>query len=163
MTTWKTGDRVGVGWFGGADGTCDSCRRGDFITCTNGKVSGISFDGGYAEYTVVPADALARIPDSLSFAEAAPLLCAGVTTFNSLRHSGAKPGDLVAILGIGGLGHLGVQYAAKMGFRTVAIARGRDKEALARQLGATEYVDSSEQDVAKELKRLGGARSSSPR
>jgi alcohol dehydrogenase/propanol-preferring alcohol dehydrogenase len=158
VATWKVGERVGVGWFGGADGTCDSCRRGDFLTCRNGKVSGVSFDGGYAEYTVVPADALARLPDALSFEEAAPLLCAGVTTFNSLRHSGAQPGDVVAILGIGGLGHLGVQYAAKMGFRTIAIARGLDKEPLARQLGATEYIDSTTQDVAGRLNALGGAR-----
>jgi alcohol dehydrogenase/propanol-preferring alcohol dehydrogenase len=158
VTTWKTGERVGVGWFGGADGTCESCRRGDFMTCENGKVSGISFDGGYAEYTVVPAGALARLPDALSFVEAAPLLCAGVTTFNSLRHSGAKAGDLVGVLGVGGLGHLGVQYAAKMGFRTVAIARGADKEPLARQLGAAEYIDSSTQDVAEALTALGGAR-----
>jgi alcohol dehydrogenase/propanol-preferring alcohol dehydrogenase len=157
VTTWAVGQRVGVGWFGGSDGTCDRCRRGDFITCVNGKVSGISFDGGYAEYTVVPADALARIPDALSYEHAAPLLCAGVTTFNSLRHSGAKPGDIVAILGIGGLGHLGVQYAAKMGFRTVAIARGRDKEELARKLGASEYIDSSSDDVSKSLRALGGA------
>jgi len=154
---WTIGERVGVGWFGGADGTCDSCRRGDFLTCRNGKVSGISFDGGYAEYTVVPADALARIPAALSFEDAAPLLCAGVTTFNALRHSGAKAGDVVAILGIGGLGHLGVQYAAKMCFRTVAIARGTDKEALARELGATEYIDSTAQDVAAELGKFGGA------
>jgi D-arabinose 1-dehydrogenase-like Zn-dependent alcohol dehydrogenase len=158
VTTWKAGERVGVGWFGGSDGTCDSCRRGDFITCRNGKVSGISFDGGYAQYTVVPADALARLPDALSFEEAAPLLCAGVTTFNSLRHSGATAGELVAILGIGGLGHLGVQYASKMGFRTVAIARGRDKEALSRELGAAHYIDSSAQDVAAELTALGGAK-----
>jgi D-arabinose 1-dehydrogenase-like Zn-dependent alcohol dehydrogenase len=158
VTTWKAGDRVGVGWFGGADGTCESCRRGDFITCRNGKVSGISFDGGYADYTVVPVDALARIPDDLSFEDAAPLLCAGVTTFNSLRHAGAMPGDLVAVLGIGGLGHLGVQYAAKMGFRTVAIARGRDKEELARRLGASEYIDSAASDVSAELTKLGGAK-----
>ena len=158
VTTWKAGERVGVGWFGGADGTCDRCRRGDFMTCRAGKVSGVSFDGGYAEYTVVPAGALARIPDALSFADAAPLLCAGVTTFNSLRHSGAKPGDVVAVLGIGGLGHLGVQYAKKMGFRTVAIARGTDKEALARTLGAHHYIDSTSQNVASELGKLGGAR-----
>jgi D-arabinose 1-dehydrogenase-like Zn-dependent alcohol dehydrogenase len=157
VSTWKTGERVGVGWFGGADGTCESCRRGDFVTCRNGKVSGISFDGGYAEYMVAPADALARIPDGLAFEDAAPLLCAGVTTFNSLRHSGAKAGDVVAILGIGGLGHLGVQYAAKMGFRTIAVARGTGKEALSRKLGATEYIDSSAQDVAAELNKFGGA------
>ena len=157
VTTWKAGERGGGGWFGGADGTCDRCRRGDFMTCRAGKVSGVSFDGGYAEYTVVPAGALARIPDALSFADAAPLLCAGVTTFNSLRHSGAKPGDVVAVLGIGGLGHLGVQYAKKMGFRTVAIARGADKEALALQLGADHYIDSTAHDVAAELLKLGGA------
>jgi D-arabinose 1-dehydrogenase-like Zn-dependent alcohol dehydrogenase len=158
VTLWKEGDRAGIGWFGGADGTCDRCRRGDFITCRNLQVSGVSFDGGYAEYSVVPMDALARIPDELSFEEAAPLLCAGVTTFNSLRHSGAMAGDVVAVLGIGGLGHLGVQYAAKMGFRTVAIARGVDKEALARKLGATDYIDSTTQKVSAELRKLGGAR-----
>lgn len=152
------GARVGVGWHGGHDGTCPSCLRGDFVTCANLKVPGIAYDGGYCEYVVVPADVLAPIPDELSFAEAAPLLCAGVTTYNSLRHSGARPGDLVAILGIGGLGHLGVQFAAKMGFETVAIARGTDKEPLARRLGAVDYVDSQAEDVAARLKARGGAR-----
>ncbi len=155
---WKTGDRVGVGWFGGADLSCDACRSGDFITCENLQVSGISFDGGYADYVIVQAFALAKIPDALDFAAAAPLMCAGVTTFNALRHSGAHAGDLVAIHGIGGLGHLGVQYAAKMGFRTVAIARGADKEAFAHELGATEYVDSAAGDPGAALQKLGGAR-----
>lgn len=158
VTTWKSGARVGVGWHGGHDGTCPSCSRGDFITCSNQRVPGIAYDGGYSEYVIAPSNVLAPIPDALSFEEAAPLMCAGVTTFNSLRHSGASAGDLVAILGIGGLGHLGVQYAAKMGFRTVAIARGRDKEALARQLGAQAYIDSQTADVGAELMALGGAR-----
>ncbi len=158
VTGWAPGDRVGVGWFGGADGTCENCRRGDFITCLNLKIPGISFDGGYGEYVLVSHDALASLPDELSFAEAAPLLCAGITTFNSLRHSGARAGDLVAVLGVGGLGHLGLQYAAKMGFDTVAIARGTDKEALSRKLGAKHYIDSSASDVAAELKKLGGAK-----
>src|SRR5258706_8037506 len=156
---WSLGDRVGVGWHGGHCGRCDSCRRGAFVLCqVAGQIPGITFDGGHAEYMVAPAVALAWIPEGLSAADAAPLMCAGVTTFNSLRHAGAQPGDLVAVLGIGGLGHLGVQYAAKAGFRTVAIARGKDKEALARELGAHHYVDSETQDPAEELKRLGGAR-----
>jgi D-arabinose 1-dehydrogenase-like Zn-dependent alcohol dehydrogenase len=155
---WKIGDRVGVGWHGGHDGTCDRCRRGDFITCRNLQVPGIAYDGGYAPYVVAPAVALARIPDELTAVEAAPLMCAGITTFNALRHSDARAGDLVAILGIGGLGHLAVQFASKMGFRTVAIARGRDKEELARSLGAAEYIDSLDSDVAAELQRLGGAK-----
>ena len=158
VSGWSAGDRVGVGWHGGHDGTCDRCRRGDFITCRNLKVPGIAYDGGYADYVVAPAAVLARIPDELTAQEAAPLMCAGVTTFNPLRHSEARPGDLVAILGIGGLGHLGVQFAAKMGFRTVAIARGRDKEELARRLGASEYIDSHAADVAATLQRLGGAK-----
>jgi len=159
VTAWKVGQRVGVGWHGGHCGTCTSCRRGDFITCQVALlIPGISYDGGYAEYVVVPEGALALIPDSLSAVEAAPLLCAGVTTYNSLRHSGALPGDLVAILGVGGLGHLGVQYAAKMGFRTVAIARGKDKEPFVKKLGAWRYIDSESQDPAKELTALGGAR-----
>lgn len=158
VTSVASGARVGVGWHGGHDGTCPSCLRGDFVTCVDLKVPGIAYDGGYCEYVVVAADVLAPIPDGLSFAEAAPLLCAGVTTYNSLRHSGARPGDLVAILGIGGLGHLGVQFAAKMGFETVAIARGTDKEALARQLGAVDYIDSQSEDVAARLKARGGAR-----
>jgi D-arabinose 1-dehydrogenase-like Zn-dependent alcohol dehydrogenase len=154
---WNLGDRVGVGWHGGHDGTCDRCRRGDFITCRNLKVPGIAYDG-HAQYVVAPVVALARIPDELSYVEAAPLMCAGVTTFNSLRNSAARAGDLVAVLGIGGLGHLGVAYAAKMGFRTVAIARGSDKEELARQLGAAHYIDSRASDAGAELQRLGGAK-----
>jgi D-arabinose 1-dehydrogenase-like Zn-dependent alcohol dehydrogenase len=155
---WKLGARVGVGWHGGHCGHCRPCRRGDFITCTTGQIPGISYDGGYADYMLVPFEALAAVPDGLQAAEAAPLLCAGITTFNALRHSGARAGDLVAVLGIGGLGHLGVQFAAKMGARTVAIARGADKEALARQLGAHRYLDSTRQDVAAELSAMGGAR-----
>jgi D-arabinose 1-dehydrogenase-like Zn-dependent alcohol dehydrogenase len=153
------GDRVGVGWHGGHCGHCDSCRRGDFVLCqVAGAIPGITLDGGHAEYMIAAAGALARIPEGLSATDAAPLMCAGVTPFNSLRHAGARPGDLVAVLGIGGLGHLGVQFAAKAGFRTVAIARGQDKEALARKLGAHHYIDSQAKDPAEELKRLGGAR-----
>jgi D-arabinose 1-dehydrogenase-like Zn-dependent alcohol dehydrogenase len=155
---WRVGQRVGVGWFGGHCGYCEPCRRGWLIDCRNLRIPGISYDGGYAEAIVVPADALAVLPDDLGAAEAAPLLCAGVTTFNALRHSGAMPGDVVAILGIGGLGHLGVQFANKLGFRTVAIARGADKEPLARKLGAHHYIDSAAEDVAAALNRLGGAR-----
>ncbi|MDB4910344.1 MAG: alcohol dehydrogenase [Gemmatimonadetes bacterium] len=156
---WKAGDRVGIGWFGGSCGYCDRCRRGDFIACLiNPQVSGISFDGGYAEYMVVPKEALALIPDELSFVDAGPLMCAGVTTFNSLRHSGAGPGELVAVHGIGGLGHLGVQFAARMGFRTVAIARGKDKEALAKKLGAHEYIDSTAVNPGEALAKMGGAK-----
>lgn len=155
---WKGGDRVGVGWHGGHCGHCDRCRRGDFITCRYLRVPGIAYDGGYAQYTIVPANALARIPEDLSATEAAPLMCAGVTTYNSMRNSGARAGDLVAILGVGGLGHLAVQYAARMGFNTVAIARGRDKEELAKKLGARHYIDSVASDVGAELQRLGGAR-----
>jgi len=154
----KPGDRVGVGWFGGSCFRCDPCRRGDFITCENLKIAGVSYDGGYAESVVVPLDALARIPDDLAAEEAAPLLCAGITTFNALRRSDARPGDVVAVLGVGGLGHLGVQYAARMGFHTVAIARGADKAPLARELGAHVYVDSTAQDTAAELMKLGGAK-----
>jgi D-arabinose 1-dehydrogenase-like Zn-dependent alcohol dehydrogenase len=156
---WTAGQRVGVGWHGGHCGYCDSCRRGDFITCrVSPKVPGITFDGGYTEYMIAPAEALALIPDELSAVEAAPLMCAGITTFNSLRHSGAQAGDLVAILGIGGLGHLGVQFAVKMGFKTVAIARGADKAPLAKQLGAWRYIDSEASNPAEELLKLGGAR-----
>ena len=156
---WNPGDRAGIGWHGGHCGYCDSCRRGDFLTCRFGpRIPGISYDGGYEDYVSVPSGALARIPDRLTAAEAAPLMCAGVTTFNALRHAGARPGDLVAVLGLGGLGHLGVQFASKMGFDTVAIARGRDKEPLALRLGARVYIDSREQDAAAELTRLGGAR-----
>jgi D-arabinose 1-dehydrogenase-like Zn-dependent alcohol dehydrogenase len=156
---WKVGQRVGVGWHGGHCGYCTSCRRGDFVTCQVApQITGISHDGGYAEYMVAPATTLAHIPDELSAAEAGPLMCAGITTYNALRNSGARPGDLVAVLGIGGLGHLGVQFAAKMGLRTVAIARGMDKEPLARKLGAWRYIDSRAQDPAAELVKLGGAK-----
>ena len=158
VIAWHTGARVGVGWHGGHDGTCPSCAHGDFVTCRNLKVPGIAFDGGYSQYVIVPANVLAAIPDGLSFEDAAPLMCAGVTTYNSLRHSGAMPGDLVAILGLGGLGHLGVQFAAKMGFRTVAIARGAEKGELARKLGANEYIDSTTEDVAARLTEMGGAK-----
>ena len=154
---WKTGMRVGVGWHGGHCGHCPRCRRGDFVTCVNGQVPGISYDGGYSEYMIAPFETLAAVPDSLKSAEAAPLLCAGITTFNSLRHSGAQAGDLVAVLGMGGLGHLAVQYAAHMGFNTVAIARGADKAPFAKKLGAAHYIDSTSQDVARELTKLGGA------
>jgi D-arabinose 1-dehydrogenase-like Zn-dependent alcohol dehydrogenase len=155
---WTVGQRVGVGWHGGHCGYCDSCRRGDFITCRiAAQVPGITYDGGYADYMIAPAGALAMIPDELSAVESGPLMCAGITTFNSLRHSGARPGDIVAVLGIGGLGHLGVQFAAKMGFKTVAIARGTDKQSLARQLGAVRYIDSASQNAAEELMKLGGA------
>jgi D-arabinose 1-dehydrogenase-like Zn-dependent alcohol dehydrogenase len=155
---WAVGDRVGVGWHGGHCGYCDRCRRGDFITCRRLQIPGMSYDGGYAQHAIAPAVALAKIPKGLEAAEAAPLLCAGVTTFNSLRHSLARPGDLVAVLGIGGLGHLGVQFAVKMGFETVAIARGEEKGELARGLGAHHYIDSTASDVARELKALGGAK-----
>jgi D-arabinose 1-dehydrogenase-like Zn-dependent alcohol dehydrogenase len=156
---WKEGQRVGVGWHGGHCGYCDSCRRGDFVTCQVApQVPGIAYDGGYAEYVITPAGALAAIPEGLSAVDAGPLMCAGVTTFNSLRNSGARPGDVVAVLGVGGLGHLGIQFAAKMGFKTVAIARGMDKEPLARKLGAWSYIDSKTQDPAAELLKLGGAK-----
>jgi propanol-preferring alcohol dehydrogenase len=157
VTSWTVGDRVGVGWFGGCDFTCEACRRGDFISCENGQIPGIAYDGGYAEYMVAPAEALARIPDDLSHVDAAPLMCAGITTFNALRESVARPGDLVAILGVGGLGHLGIQFAAKMGFEVAAIARGTDKEPLAKKLGAHHYIDSKASNVAEELNKLGGA------
>ena len=156
---WSAGQRVGVGWHGGHCGYCDSCRRGDFVTCQiAAQVPGITYDGGYADYMIAPAEALALIPPDLSPVETGPLMCAGITTFNSLRHSGARPGDVVAVLGIGGLGHLGVQFAAKMGFETVAIARGADKARLAKQLGARHYIDSQAQDPAAELIKLGGAK-----
>jgi D-arabinose 1-dehydrogenase-like Zn-dependent alcohol dehydrogenase len=156
---WTRGQHVGVGWNGGYCGYCEACRRGEMFACqTATRVSGVTFDGGYADYMVAPSSALALVPDELNPVEAAPLMCAGLTTFNALRNSGARPGDLVAVLGIGGLGHLGVQYAAKMGLRTVAIARGKDKEPLAKKLGAWRYIDSTSQDPAAELTKLGGAR-----
>ncbi len=158
VVPWKTGQRVGVGWFGGNCGHCEPCRRGDLVACQNALIPGVTYDGGYADYVVVPAAAVVAIPDSLKSAEAAPLLCAGITTFNSLRHSGAKPPDTVAVLGMGGLGHLGIQFAAKMGFNTVAIARGADKAKFAHELGARRYIDSTSQSVPEELKELGGAR-----
>jgi D-arabinose 1-dehydrogenase-like Zn-dependent alcohol dehydrogenase len=158
VTLWKPGQRVGVGWHGGHCFQCDPCRRGDFVLCQFAKITGISFDGGYAEYMVAPAEAVAAMPDDLPADEAAPLLCAGITVFNSLRNSGARGGDTVAVQGIGGLGHLGIQYARQMGFRTVAIGRGKDKEALAQKLGAHEYVDTSAGAPAEALQKLGGAR-----
>ena len=158
VADWTEGQRVGVGWHGGYCGHCDACRRGDFFACQLGQVTGITYDGGYADYMVAPASALALLPAELSAVEAGPLVCAGVTTFNSLRNSGARPGETVAVLGLGGLGHLGVQFAAKMGFKTVAVARGGDKEPLAKQLGAHHYIDSQAQDVASELLKLSGAK-----
>ncbi len=158
VPNWTAGQRVGVGWHASHCGHCDPCRRGDFFACqVELLTTGISFDGGYAEYMTAPAKALALVPDELSSVESAPLMCAGVTTFNALRNSGARPGDVVGVLGVGGLGHLGVQYAAKMGFQTVAIARGKDKEPLARKLGARYYIDSQAGDPAAELSKLGGA------
>ena len=159
VARWTVGQRVGVGWNGGYCGYCDPCRRGRFYGCQiAGQTTGVTYDGGYADYMVAPASALAAVPDGLSAEEAAPLMCAGLTTFNALRNSGARPGDLVAVLGLGGLGHLGVQFSAKMGFKTVAIARGGEKGPLARQLGAQHYIDSQAQDPAAELVKLGGAR-----
>jgi D-arabinose 1-dehydrogenase-like Zn-dependent alcohol dehydrogenase len=158
VTGWKKGQRVGVGWHGGQDGTCLSCRRGDFGNCSNLKVSGISYDGGYAEYMIAPKEAVAAMPGSLDAAEAAPLLCAGITTFNALRHSGALPGDLVAVQGIGGLGHLGIQFANKFGYKVAAVGRGPENAALAKKLGASVYIDSKATNAAQELQKLGGAR-----
>jgi D-arabinose 1-dehydrogenase-like Zn-dependent alcohol dehydrogenase len=156
---WETGQRVGVGWHGGHCGYCNSCRRGDFVTCSKDRqITGLTCDGGYSEYMLISSAALAPIPDGLSATDAAPLLCAGITTFNALRNSGARTGDIVAILGLGGLGHLGVQFAAKMGFETVAIARGKDKGPFAEKLGANHYFDSETQNVAAELEKLGGAK-----
>lgn len=155
---WQVGDRVAVGWFGFYCGTCFRCRRGDFVHCERSKITGAAFPGGYAEQLIIHQSGLARIPDGLSAVDAAPLACAGVTMFHSLRESGARPGDVVAILGVGSLGHLGVQFAAHMGFLTVAISRGDEKADMARQLGAHRYIDSSSQDVAAELRKLGGAR-----
>jgi D-arabinose 1-dehydrogenase-like Zn-dependent alcohol dehydrogenase len=157
VTEWTVGQRVGVGWHGGHDFVCDQCRRGDFAMCINRKVTGIDFDGGYAEYMIAPAAVLAALPDEVSAEQAGPFMCAGVTVFNALRNSGAEAGDVVAVHGIGGLGHLGVQYARQMGFETVAINRGNDKEPLARQLGAHHYIDATAQDVVAELQKLGGA------
>src|SRR5436189_4404588 len=158
VTQWTKGQRVGVGWHGGQDGTCLACRRGDFANCANLKISGISYDGGYQEYMLAPVEALARMPESLDAAEAAPLMCGGITTFNALRHSGAMPSDLVAVQGIGGLGHLGIQFAQKFGYRVAAIGRGPDNAALAKKLGASVYIDSVATDAAAELQKLGGAR-----
>jgi D-arabinose 1-dehydrogenase-like Zn-dependent alcohol dehydrogenase len=157
VTLWKPGQRVGLGWHGGHCFECEPCRSGDFINCRNEKITAISFDGGYQEYLVAPAEAVAAMPDELPAAEAAPLLCAGITVFNALRNSGARAGDLVAIQGIGGLGHLGIQYARQMGFRTVAIGRGADKQPLATKLGAHEYIDTNANAPAAALKKLGGA------
>lgn len=158
VPSWKKGQRVGVGWHGGQDGVCISCRRGDFANCANLLIPGISYDGGYAEYMIAPVQALAAMPESLDSAEAAPLLCAGITTFNALRHSGALPGDLVAVQGIGGLGHLGIQFASKFGYRAVAIGRGPENAVRAKKLGASEYIDSKATNAAQELKKMGGAR-----
>ena len=155
---WKAGQRAAVGWHGGHCGHCESCRRGDFITCSYAQIPGISYDGGYADYMIAPTEALAIIPDELSATDAAPLMCAGITTYNALRNSGARVGDIVAILGIGGLGHLGVQFAAKMGFRTIAIARGKDEEELVKKLGARLYIDNRSQNAVEELNKLGGAK-----
>lgn len=158
VSTWKPGQRVGVGWHGGQDNTCRECRRGDFRNCQNLKISGIHYDGGYQEYMIAPIEALAAIPDSLKDVEAAPLLCAGITTYNALRHSGALPGDLVAVQGIGGLGHLGVQFAQKFGYKVAAVGRGPENASLAKKLGAHLYIDSQATKAADELNKLGGAR-----
>jgi D-arabinose 1-dehydrogenase-like Zn-dependent alcohol dehydrogenase len=157
VSAWKKGQRVGVGWHGGQDNTCISCRRGDFRNCRNLKIPGISYDGGYQQYMVAPVEALAAIPVSLSDVDAAPLLCAGITTYNALRHSGAFPGDLVAVQGIGGLGHLGIQFANKFGYRVAAIGRGSENASLAKKLGASVYIDSKATNAAQELQKLGGA------
>jgi D-arabinose 1-dehydrogenase-like Zn-dependent alcohol dehydrogenase len=157
VTGWKQGQRVGVGWHGGQDNTCVECRRGRFLYCRNPQVAGISYDGGYQQYMVAPVEALAAIPDTLSDAEAGPLLCAGVTTFNALRHSGASPGDLVAVQGVGGLGHLGIQFANKFGYQVAAIGRGAENAVLAKKLGASVYIDSQSSSAAEELQKLGGA------
>jgi D-arabinose 1-dehydrogenase-like Zn-dependent alcohol dehydrogenase len=158
VNEWKPGQRVAVGWHGGHCGRCESCRRGDFITCRYLQVPGISYDGGYADYMVAPTEAVAVIPNELSATEAAPLMCAGITTYNALRNSGARVGEVVAILGIGGLGHLGVQFASKMGFNTIAIGRGKDEEELVNRLGARQYIDSRSQNAVEELTKLGGAK-----
>jgi D-arabinose 1-dehydrogenase-like Zn-dependent alcohol dehydrogenase len=158
VTQWRVGQRVGLGWYGGHCGKCEPCRRGDHVACQNLRIPGVSYDGGYSDYLVAPEIALAAVPDSLTGAEVGPLLCAGITTFNAIRNSGARPPDTVAILGMGGLGHLGVQFAAKMGFNTVAIARGEGNAEFAHKLGAHHYIDSTKQDVAQALQKLGGAR-----
>jgi D-arabinose 1-dehydrogenase-like Zn-dependent alcohol dehydrogenase len=158
VSEWIPGQRVGVGWHGGQDGTCRECRRGDFRNCRNLRVPGISYDGGYQEYMIAPVEALVAIPDTLSDADAAPLLCAGITTYNSLRHSGALPGDLVAVQGIGGLGHLGIQFASKFGYKVAAIGRGPENATLARKLGADVYIDSAATDAAEALQQMGGAK-----
>ena len=158
VSAWRKGQRVGVGWHGGHDGTCLACRRGDFRNCQHQQIPGISYDGGYQQYMLAPVEALAAIPESLNAVEAAPLLCAGITTYNSLRHSGALPGDLVAVQGIGGLGHLGIQFAARFGYKVVAIGRGSENAALARKLGANAYINSKSTKPAEELQKLGGAR-----
>jgi D-arabinose 1-dehydrogenase-like Zn-dependent alcohol dehydrogenase len=158
VSAWKKGQRVGVGWHGGHDGTCLACRRGDFRNCVNLKIPGISYDGGYQEYMLAPEEALVAIPDTLGDAEAAPLLCAGITTYNALRHSGALPGDLVAVQGVGGLGHLGIQFASKFGYKVAAIGRGSENAALAKKLGANVYIDSKAKNAAAALRELGGAR-----
>src|SRR5437763_2236382 len=158
VSLWKPGQRVGVGWHGGHCFICNACRRGDFINCENEKITAISFDGGYAEYVIAPAEAVAAIPANLPAPEAAPLLCAGITVFNALRNAGARAGDTVAVQGIGGLGHLGIQYARQMGFDTIAIGRGKDKEELTRKLGARRYIDGNDGDPAEQLKKMGGAR-----
>ena len=158
VTGWKKGDRVGVGWHGGHDFVCPSCRRGDFVTCTNEAITGVTRDGGYARYMLARHEALALLPEGLDWADAGPLMCAGITTFNALRNSGARAGDLVGVLGIGGLGHLGIQYAAKSGYRVVGIGRGPENGALAKQLGASAYIDSKATTPADELRKLGGAK-----
>jgi len=157
VSAWKKGQRVGVGWHGGQDNTCISCRRGDFRNCRNLKIPGITYDGGYQQYMLAPVEALAAIPESLSDVEAAPLLCAGITTYNALRHSGAMPGDLVAVQGIGGLGHLGIQFGNKFGYKVAAIGRGSENSVLAKKLGASVYIDSKATNAAEELQKLGGA------
>src|ERR1700722_7344958 len=157
VSAWKKGQRVGVGWHGGQDNTCRECRRGDFRNCRNMKVCGISYAGGYQQYMIAPVEALVAIPDGLNDAEAAPLLCAGITTYNALRHSGAMPGDLVAVQGVGGLGHLGIQFANKFGYKVVAIGRGPENAALAKKLGASLYIDNKVTNAAEELQKLGGA------
>ena len=157
VSAWKEGQRAGVGWHGGHDNTCPQCRRGDFINCANQKVAGISYDGGYQEYMIAPVEALVAIPDSLNAAEAGPLLCAGITTYNALRHSGAHPGDLVAVQGVGGLGHLGIQFASKFGYKVAAIGRGPENAPLAKKLGASFYIDSKAERPAEALRRQGGA------